>query len=88
MKRKTSPALYLTRGAIIAALYVVLTYLSALFGLSSGVVQLRISEALCILPMFFANPTNGVFAAEPLSNLIGGSASFFTMLIYIYKLGK
>ena len=41
-----------------------------------------------ILPMFFANPTNGVFAAEPLSNLIGGSASFFTMLIYIYKLGK
>ena len=53
MKRKNKASLYLTRGAMIAAMYVVLTYLSSLFGLSSGVVQLRISEALCILPLLF-----------------------------------
>ncbi|MCR4605499.1 MAG: MATE family efflux transporter [Eubacterium sp.] len=41
-----------------------------------------------ILPMFFSKPTDGVFAAEPLSNIIGGSASFFTMLVYIRKLDK
>jgi len=73
MKRKTSPALYLTRGAIIAALYVVLTYISALFGLSSGVVQLRISEALCILPIFFAEAVPGLYVGCIVANLIAAA---------------
>ncbi len=51
MKRK-SPARTITQGAVIAALYVALTYLASLLGLSSGVIQVRLSEALCILPMF------------------------------------
>ena len=38
--------------ALIAALYAVLTYVSAAFGLAYGAVQFRISEALCILPLF------------------------------------
>ena len=38
--------LYTTRGALIAALYVLLTLLSSMMGLSSGVIQLRISEAM------------------------------------------
>ena len=42
----------LTQGAVIAALYVALTYLASLLGLSSGVIQIRLSEALCILPLF------------------------------------
>lgn len=41
----------LTQGAVIAALYVALTYLASMLGLSSGVIQIRLSEALCILPL-------------------------------------
>ena len=70
MKRKNTPALYLTRGAIIAALYVVLTYISAMLGLSSGVIQLRISEALCILPIFFPEAIPGLFIGCLISNLM------------------
>ena len=33
----------LTQGAVIAALYVALTYAAALMGLSSGVIQIRLS---------------------------------------------
>lgn len=69
MKRK-SKALYLTRGAVVGASYVVLTYLSAIFGLSSGVIQLRISEALCILPIFMPEAIPGLFIGCIISNLI------------------
>ncbi len=42
-----------------------------------------------ILPMFMSNPIKGIFAAEPISNVVGGAASFFTMLFTIYfTLGK
>ena len=44
--------LYLVHGAVIAALYVVLTYLAAGFDLASGAIQVRFSEALTILPFF------------------------------------
>ena len=70
MKRKNTPALYLTRGAIIAALYVVLTYISAMLGLSSGVIQLRISEALCILPIFFPEAVPGLYVGCIIANLL------------------
>ena len=50
MKRKN--LLYVTQGALIAALYVVVTEISTLMGLSSSVIQFRISEALCILVAF------------------------------------
>ena len=35
------------------------------------------------LPRFFPPAVNGVFAAEPISNLIGGTASFVTMLVVV-----
>lgn len=41
-----------------------------------------------LLPMVFDPPVNGVFVAEPISNVIGGSASFFTMLFFVRKIGK
>ena len=73
MKRKSStPALYATRGAMIAAMYVALTYLSSLFGLSSGVIQFRISEMLCILPMFFPEAVLGITVGCIISNLVTG----------------
>ena len=42
----------LTMGGAIAALYVVLTWVSKLLDLDSRAIQLRLSEALTILPVF------------------------------------
>lgn len=44
--------LFTSQAALIAALYVVLTFFSNAFGMASGTVQVRISEALTILPFF------------------------------------
>ena len=66
--RKT--VIYLTRGSMIAACYVVLTYMSNLFGLANGPIQLRISEALCILPVFLPEAVPGLFIGCLISNLI------------------
>ena len=66
---------HLARAGIIAALYVVLTWISALFGLSGmGAIQLRISEALCILPVFTAAAVPGVTLGCLLANLFTGAA--------------
>lgn len=72
MKRTSTPTLYVTRGAMIAAMYVALTYLASLFGLSSGVIQFRISEALCVLPIFFPEAVLGLTIGCIISNLITG----------------
>ena len=72
MKRRNS-AVFLTRGAIIAAIYVILTYLSSLFGLASGAIQLRLSEALCVLPAFFLEAVPGLFIGCILANVLTGA---------------
>ena len=72
MKKQSQITLYTTRGALIAALYVVLTLLSSDMGLSSGVIQFRFSEALCILPLFFPEAIPGLYVGCLLSNLIAG----------------
>lgn len=69
MRKQTT---YLTQGAMTAALYVVLTMLSHAFGLDSSAVQLRFSEALCILPMFSPAAITGLFVGCMLSNLLAG----------------
>jgi len=43
---------YLITGALIAAAYAGLTYLSNAFGLAYGPIQLRVSEVLTLLPIF------------------------------------
>lgn len=43
---------FIITGALIAAAYAGLTYLSNVFGLAYGPIQLRISEVLTILPVF------------------------------------
>ena len=70
MKKQSKLTLYTTRGALIAALYVVLTELATLVGLSSGAIQFRISEALCILPLFFPEAVPGLFIGCLISNLM------------------
>ena len=73
MKRKnTKTALFVTRGAIVAAMYVALTYLASMLGLSSGVIQFRISEALCILPVFMPEAIPGLAIGCLLSNALTG----------------
>ena len=47
---KKSSTQFVVYGGLIAALYVVLTLVSQLFGLASGVIQVRLSESLCMLP--------------------------------------
>ena len=60
--------------AIIAALYVVLTYLASALGLSSNVIQVRFSEALTILPIFTPAAIPGLFVGCLLSNILTGCA--------------
>ena len=67
-------AAYITKAAFIAALYVVLTELSAQFGLSgTNVVQFRISEALTILPFFTSAAIPGLVIGCLLSNILTGA---------------
>lgn len=63
---------FLTYGAVIAAIYVVLTV--AFQPVSFGPVQFRISEALCTLPYFTPAAVPGVFVGCLLSNLLCGAA--------------
>ena len=64
----------MTQAAIIAALYVVLTYLAGMLGIASGAIQIRFSEALTILPVFTPAAIPGLFAGCILSNLFTGCA--------------
>ena len=43
---------FIVQAAVIAALYVVLTFVANALGLASHTIQVRFSEALCILPVF------------------------------------
>lgn len=66
--------LFTSQAALIAALYVVLTFFSNAFGMASGTVQVRISEALTILPFFTPAAIPGVTIGCLLSNLFTGCA--------------
>ncbi len=61
-------------GALIAALYVALTYLSALMGLDKGAVQLRLSEALVVLAFVTPAAVPGLTVGCLLANLLTGGA--------------
>ena len=75
MKRKNKKRTrFITLSATIAALYVVLTLISAAFGLSSGAVQIRISEALCALSFFTPAAIPGLTVGCLVANLITSSS--------------
>ena len=61
-------------GGMIAALYVVLTLVSAAFGLASGAIQVRLSEALCLLPCLMPAAVPGLFVGCFVANLVTGCA--------------
>ncbi len=63
----------ITQAAIIAALYVVLTFVANTLGLASGAIQIRLSEALTILPYFTPAAIPGLFVGCLISNILVGS---------------
>ncbi len=71
---KNSPVKTVAYGGVIAALYVVLTILINALGLASGAIQVRISEALTILPVFTAAAVPGVTLGCVLANALTGCA--------------
>lgn len=68
---KNKGVLYIAQAAIIAALYVTLTYIFV--AISFGEVQLRIAEALTILPMFTPAAIPGLFVGCIIGNAMGGA---------------
>lgn len=68
-----------THGAMIAALYIALTYLANAFGLASGAIQVRLSEALTVLPFFTPAAVPGLFIGCIISNLLTGCVALDTV---------
>lgn len=68
---KNKNVAFLTQAAMIAAIYVVLTYIFAPF--SFGEIQVRISEALTILPLFTPAAIPGLFVGCLIGNILGGA---------------
>lgn len=64
----------LVHAAMIAALYVVLTFIANALGLASSAIQIRFSEALTILPYFTPAAIPGLFIGCLLSNVMTGCA--------------
>lgn len=84
---------FLAEAAMIGAIYVVLTVLFA--PLSYGEVQIRVSEALTILPYFTPAAIPGLFVGCIIANLFGGAipvdmifGSIATLIgaVFTYKL--
>ena len=60
----------LTFAAVVAALYAVMSYFAAIFGVAYGPIQCRFSEALCVLPFLFPAATPGLFIGCLVANLL------------------
>lgn len=69
---RNKKVLFLTQAAMIAALYVVLTFLANALGLASNVIQVRLSEMLTILPYFTTAAIPGVTIGCLLANILTG----------------
>ncbi len=75
MNRNSSKkSMQLVEAAMIAAFYVVLTFIANGLGLASSVIQVRFSEALTILPYFTPAAVPGLFIGCILSNVLTGCA--------------
>ena len=93
MNMTNKSTLFLVQAAAIAAVYVVLTLVFAPF--SYGEVQVRISEALTILPFFTPAAVPGLFVGCIIANILGGGipvdiifGSIATLIgaVFTYKL--
>lgn len=71
MNKKTKKIVY---GALIAALYAVMTI--ALAPISYGQIQVRVAEALTVLPFFSSYSILGLFVGCIIANMVGGNGVF------------
>jgi uncharacterized membrane protein len=90
---KNNSTVFLVRGAIIAAIYVAVTLLLA--PISFGPIQVRVSEALTVLPVLFPEAIPALYIGCLLANLgsplglvdiLGGSAVTLLAAIATYRL--
>ncbi len=72
--------LFMTQAAMIAAMYVVLTMFISAFDLASGAIQVRISEALCILPVFMPAAVPGLWIGCLLANMLTPNVMVFDIV--------
>ncbi len=63
---------FLTRAGIIASLYIVLSIIS--YPVSSGAIQVRLGEGLCLLPLLFLEAVPALAVGCAVVNLITGCA--------------
>lgn len=70
-QRTSKKVQFITQSAMIAAIYVVLTVVFAPF--SFGEVQVRVAEALTILPFFTPAAIPGLFIGCLIGNVLGGA---------------
>lgn len=61
----------LVRGAIIAALYVIVTFVFAPVSFNT-LIQFRASEAFTVLPILFPEAVGGLYLGVMLANILGG----------------
>ena len=64
--------LWITTAAIIAAMYVALTFVSMAFGLDKNAIQVRFSETLIVIAFFTPAAIPGLFIGCILSNTLTG----------------
>ncbi len=93
MNKKST--LYITQAAVIAALYVALTYVSNSLGLAYNAIQFRLSEILTVLPVFTPAAIPGLVIGCIIANLsspfgvidiICGSVATLLAAVCTYKL--
>ena len=65
-----SKTAWMVRSALIAALYAALTFV---IPFSSGLMQVRLSEAMCVLPYFMSSAVPGLFIGCLIGNLVSGA---------------
>jgi len=67
---EANKASYLTRAAVIATIYALITYLFK--PISYGPIQVRVSEALTLLPLIESSAVPGLFIGCLIANILGG----------------
>lgn len=91
MRKQSRSAVFLAQGAMIAAVYTVLTLMAAALNLAYGPVQFRFSEALTILPLFTPAAIPGLTLGCLLSNIFSGYGAadmiFGTLATFLAAVG-
>lgn len=89
---KTKNVHFMTQAAVIAAIYVILTFLANALGMASGVIQVRLSEMLTVLPYFTTAAIPGVTLGCLISNILTGCSlldiAFGTLATLLGALGS